>query len=181
MLMMIFTMYFSGGMIPDYILRNNWLHLGNDRLVLILPALVSTYNLIVMRTGFAAIPDSLEESARIDGASEFTILMRIIIPVALPCMAVIILFYAVSYWNSWFEASIYLTDRKKYPLQVILREILIVNSTTEMQVGESGNAQAIGESIKYATIMVATVPILLIYPFLQKYFVKGIMVGAVKG
>ena len=181
MLMMIFTMYFSGGMIPDYILRNNWLHLGNNRLVLILPALVSTYNLIVMRTGFAAIPDSLEESARIDGASEFTILMRIIIPVALPCMAVIILFYAVSYWNSWFEASIYLTDRKKYPLQVILREILIVNSTTEMQVGESGNAQAIGESIKYATIMVATVPILLIYPFLQKYFVKGIMVGAVKG
>ena len=181
MLMMIFTMYFSGGMIPDYILRNNWLHLGNNRLVLILPALVSTYNLIVMRTGFAAIPDSLEESARIDGASEFTILMRIIIPVALPCMAVIILFYAVSYWNSWFEASIYLTDRKKYPLQVILREILIVNSTTEMQEGESGNAQAIGESIKYATIMVATVPILLIYPFLQKYFVKGIMVGAVKG
>ncbi len=181
MFLMIFTMYFSGGMIPNYILLNNWLHLGNNRLVLILPALVTTYNLIVMRTGFEAIPDSLEESAKIDGATEVTILFRIIIPVALPSMAVIILFYAVSYWNSWFEASIYLTDRAKYPLQVILREILIVNSTSEMQVGEIGNAVAIGESIKYATIMVATIPILLIYPFVQKYFVKGLMVGAVKG
>ena len=181
MFLMIFTMYFSGGLIPNYILLNNWLHLGNNRLVLILPALVTTYNLIVMRTGFEAIPDSLEESAKIDGARDLTILLKIIIPVALPSMAVIILFYAVSYWNAWFEASIYLTDRAKYPLQVILREILIINSTSEMTAGESGNAVAIGESIKYATIMVATVPILLIYPFVQKYFVKGVMVGAVKG
>ena len=181
MFLMIFTMYFSGGLIPNYILLNNWLHLGNNRLVLILPALVTTYNLIVMRTGFEAIPDSLEESAKIDGAKDLTILLKIIIPVALPSMAVIILFYAVSYWNAWFEASIYLTDRAKYPLQVILREILIINSTSEMTAGESGNAVAIEESIKYATIMVATVPILLIYPFVQKYFVKGVMVGAVKG
>ena len=181
MFMMIFTMYFSGGMIPQYILLNNWLHLRDNRLVLILPALVTTYNLIVMRTGFAAIPDSLEESAKIDGATDFTILFKIIIPVALPSMAVIILFYAVSYWNAWFEASIYLTDRAKYPLQVILREILIINSTAAMEAGESGNSAAIAESIKYATIMVATIPILLIYPFVQKYFVKGVMVGAVKG
>lgn len=181
MFMMIFTMYFSGGLIPSYILCNNWLHLGNNRLVLILPSLVTTYNLIVMRTGFESIPDSLEESAKIDGASDLKILFRIIIPVALPSMAVIILFYAVGYWNAWFEASIYLTDRSKYPLQVILREILIVNSTSGMTAGESGDIEAIGESIKYVTIMVATVPILIVYPFVQKYFVKGAMIGAVKG
>lgn len=181
MFMMIFTMYFNGGMIPTYIMNNNWLHLGNNRLVLILPALVTTYNLIVMRTGFESIPYSLEESAKLDGAKDITILFKIIIPVALPSMAVIILFYAVSYWNAWFDASIYLTDRSKYPLQVILREILIMNSTSEMGAGEGGDAAAIAESIKYATIMVATVPILMIYPFVQKYFVKGAMVGAVKG
>ena len=181
MFMMIFTMYFSGGMIPTYILNNNWLHLGNNRLVLILPALVTTYNLIILRTGFEAIPDSLEESAKLDGAKDITILFKIIIPVAMPSISFIILYYAVGYWNSWFEASIYLTDRSKYPLQVILREILIMNSTSEMGVGEGGDAAAIAESIKYATVMVATVPILCIYPFLQKYFVKGTMIGAVKG
>lgn len=181
MFIMVFTMYFSGGMIPTYILNNNWLHLGNNRAVLILPVLVTTYNMVVMRSGFEAIPYSLEESAKIDGANDILILFKIIIPVALPSMAVIILFYAVGYWNSWFQASIYLTDRAKYPLQVILREILIMNSTSEMGVGESGDAAAIAESIKYATIMVATVPILCIYPFIQKYFVKGTMVGAVKG
>ena len=181
MFMMIFTMYFSGGMIPTYILNNNWLHLGNNRLVLILPALVTTYNLIILRTGFEAIPDSLEESAKLDGAKDITILFKIIIPVAMPSIAVIILYYAVGYWNSWFEASIYMTDRSKYPLQVILREILIMNNTAEMGAGEGGNAVAIAESIKYATVMVATVPILCIYPFLQKYFVKGTMIGAVKG
>ncbi len=180
-LLIIFTMYFSGGIIPRYILINNWLSLGNNRLVLILPNLVTTYNLIVMRTGFEAIPDSLEESAKLDGASELQILFRIIMPVALPSMAVIILFYAVSYWNAWFDACIFITEREKYPLQVILREILIVNSTSEMTVGETGDLEAIGESIKYATIMVSTIPILFVYPFVQKYFVKGMTVGAVKG
>ncbi len=180
-LLIIFTMYFSGGIIPRYILINNWLDLGNNRLVLILPNLVTTYNLIVMRTGFEAIPVSLEESAKLDGASELKILFKIIIPVALPSMAVIILFYAVSYWNAWFDACIFITDREKYPLQVILREILIVNSTSEMTAGESGDLEAIGESIKYATIMVSTLPILFVYPFVQKYFVKGMTVGAVKG
>ncbi len=180
-LLIIFTMYFSGGIIPRYLLLNNWLHLGNSRLVLILPSLISTYNLIVMRTGFEAIPDSLEESAKLDGASAFQILFRIIIPVALPSMAVIILFYAVGYWNAWFDACIFITDRTKYPLQVILREILIINSTSEMTAGVAGDTAAIAESIKYATIMVSTIPILLVYPFVQKYFVKGVMIGAVKG
>lgn len=180
-LFILFTMYFSGGMIPRYLLINNTLGLGNSIWVLILPHLVTTYNLVVMRTGFEAIPDSLEESAQIDGASHFTILFRIIIPVALPSMAVVILFYAVSYWNAWFDACIFINERDKFPLQVILREILLQNSTESMSGGEGGDKAAIAESIRYATIMVATVPVLVIYPFVQKYFVKGAMVGAVKG
>ena len=181
MFMMVFTMYFSGGMIPSYLLNNNWLHLGNNRLVLILPVLISTYNLIVMRTGFEAVPDSLEESAKIDGATDFQVLFKIFIPVALPSMAVVILFYAVGYWNSWFNAVIYLKDRSMYPISVIIREILILNSNSEMLIGQTGDVAPIAESIKYATIMVATVPILIVYPYLQKYFVKGTTVGAVKG
>ncbi len=181
MIMMTITMYFSGGIIPTYILNNNWLHLGNNRLVLILPGLVATYNMVILRTGLQAVPDSLEESARIDGANEFQILFRVVLPCVLPALAVIILYYAVGYWNAWFNAAIYLRDRTKYPLQLILREILIQNSTNDMTVGEAGDLAAIAESIKYATIMVATVPILCIYPFVQKYFVKGTMIGAVKG
>ena len=181
MFMMVFTMYFSGGMIPRYLLLNNTLHLGNNIWILILPNLVTTYNLIVMRTGFEAIPDSLEESAQMDGANHFTILFKIIIPIALPSMAIIILFYAVSYWNAWFDASIFINQRDKLPLQVILREILLQNSEESMMGGADGDKAAIAESIRYATMMVATVPILVIYPFVQKYFVKGAMVGAVKG
>ena len=181
MIMMVITMYFSGGMIPSYILNNNWLHLGNNRLVLILPSLVTTFNMVLMRTGFEAVPDSLEESAKIDGASDFQVLFKIIIPVALPAMAVVTLYYAVSHWNSWFGAAIYLKDRAKFPLQLILREILLQNATSDMAAGVEGDALAIAESIKYATIMVATIPILCIYPFVQKYFVKGAMIGAVKG
>lgn len=181
MIMMVVTMYFNGGIIPTYILNNNWLHLGNNRAVLVLPLLVATYNMVILRTGLEAVPDSLEESARIDGANEFQILFRVVLPCALPALAVVLLYYAVSYWNAWFDAAIYMRDRAKYPLQLILREILIQNSTEAMMAGESGDMLAIAESIKYATIMVATVPILCIYPFVQKYFVKGAMVGAVKG
>ena len=181
MIMMVITMYFSGGIIPTYILNNSWLHLGNNRAVLVLPALVATYNMVILRTGIESIPSSLEESARIDGANEFQILFRIVVPCAMPSLAVVILYYAVSYWNAWFDAAIYLRDRAKYPLQLILREILIYNSTDVMTAGDGGDMQAIAESIKYATIMVATIPILCVYPFVQKYFVKGVMVGAVKG
>lgn len=181
MIMMMITMYYGGGMIPTYIVNNNLLHLGNNRAVLILPALVATYNMVLMRTGLEAVPESLGESARIDGASEFKILFRVILPCALPALAVILLYYAVGYWNAWFGAAIYLRDRAKYPLQLFLREILIQNSTESMQAGDSGDLTAIAESIKYATAMVATVPILCIYPFVQKYFVKGAMIGAVKG
>ena len=176
MFMIIFTMYFGGGIIPTYLLTNNTLNMGNTTAVLIIPVLINTYNMILMRTGFEGIPDSLEESAQIDGAGHFRILFQITIPCALPTMAVIILYYAVAYWNEWFRASIYITDRSKLPLQVILREILNVAASS----GDAADAVAIAESIRYASIIVATVPILCVYPFIQKYFVNGVMIGAVK-
>ncbi len=182
MLVIVFTMFFSGGLIPMYLLVNNWLDLGNSLLALIIPGLISTWNLIILRTSFEAIPDGLIESARMDGAQDFTILFRIVLPLSLPVMAVMVLFYGVSHWNSWFSAMIYLRDRELFPLQLILREILIQNSTAYMSGDASASdVEAVGESIKYATIIVATLPILAVYPFLQKYFVKGVMIGSIKG
>lgn len=181
-ILIIFTMYFSGGMIPGYLLTYKVLHLGDMLWALILPGAISTYNLIIMRTNFMAIPDSLEESAKIDGANDIIILFRIILPLSLPILAVMTLFYGVGHWNSWFNAMLFIRTRTKYPLQLVLREILLLNSTESMM-GDTASADKfnIGESIKYATIIVATVPILVVYPFIQKYFVKGMMIGAVKG
>ncbi len=179
-LMMVFTMYFSGGMIPSYLLVYKYLHLGDTLWALIIPTAISTYNLIIMKTNFEAIPDSIEESAKIDAANDVVIFARIIMPLSMPIIAVMILFYGVSHWNSWFNAMIYLRTRTKFPLQLILREILLMDSTDSMS-GSDADSYAIAETIKYATIMVATVPILCVYPFIQKYFVKGIMIGAVKG
>jgi len=178
-----FTMFFSGGMIPTYLVIKD-LGLLNTRWAIILPSALSTYNMIIMRTGFAGIPDSLEESAKIDGAGHLTILFKIVVPLAKPTMAVILLYYAVSMWNSWFGAMIYLQKRRDLqPLQLILRGILIENDTSNMQDAAqmNGDAESISETIKYAVIVVSTLPILMVYPFLQKYFVKGIMIGAVKG
>lgn len=182
LVLIVFTMYFQGGMIPRYLLIYDTLNLGDSLLALIIPQAISTYNLIVMRTSFLGVPDSLEESAKIDGANDFVILFRIILPVSMSVVAVMILFYGVTHWNAWFDAMIFLRDRKRYPLQLILREILILNSTETMAVESADvNNMAVGESIKYATIMVATLPVLAVYPFLQKYFVKGVMIGAIKG
>lgn len=178
----VFTMYFSGGMIPRYIVINNYLHLGNSLWALILPGLVSTWNLIVMRTAFFGVPESIEESARLDGANDFVILFRVILPTIMSTVAVIILFYAVGHWNAWFDAALFLRKKEKYPLQLVLREILILSSTESMTNDvDFVDKEAIGESIKYATIIVTTLPVICIYPFLQKYFVKGVMIGAVKG
>jgi putative aldouronate transport system permease protein len=180
MFMIVFTMFFEGGLIPLYLLVNE-LGMLNTRWALIFPTAISAFNLIIMRTAFQGIPDSLEESARIDGANDFTILFRIILPLSMPVVAVMILFYGVYHWNSWFPAMIYLQDRALFPLQLILREILIANSTDNMMTGVgSADAMPIGETIKYATIIVATVPILMLYPFMQKYFVKGVMIGGIK-
>lgn len=180
--MMIFTMYFSGGMIPTYLIVFKTLKLGDSIWALILPTLISTYNLLIMKTNFESIPYSIEESAKVDGASEFVILFRIILPLSVPIIAVMLLFYGVAHWNSWFDALIYIRTRSKYPLQLVLREILLMNASESMVSATAGvEKYNIGESIKYATIMVATIPILCVYPFIQKYFVKGIMIGAVKG
>lgn len=177
----IITMFFDGGLIPTYLLIKS-LHLVNTPWVLIVSGLISTWNLIVMRTNFDAIPESLIESATIDGANEFTILFRIILPLSLPIIAVMILYYGVAHWNEWFNAMIYLRTRDLYPLQLVLREILLVNDTNSMMMDVGQNdRQSISETIKYATIMAATLPILCVYPFMQKYFVKGVMIGAVKG
>lgn len=181
-ILVVVTMFFSGGLIPTF-LQVKALGLYGSRLAVILPILVNTYNLIVLRTAFSGFPDALEEAAKIDGANDFRILFQLVIPLTKPTMAVVLLFYAVARWNDWFQASIYLTERSKYPLQLYLREVLINSSTDSMSGGASTgqDALATSESIKYATVMVSTLPILAIYPFLQKYFVKGIMVGAVKG
>ena len=175
-----FTMYFSGGIIPFYFTVKD-LGLDGSLWSLILPTAISTYNLIIMRTAFAAIPDSLEESAKIDGARHFTILFRIMLPLCIPTVAVLILYYAVGYWNSWFNASLFLTDRGTFPLQLILREIILYNTGDASSAAASVDKEDISETLQYATIIVSTVPILCIYPFLQKYFAKGVMVGAIKG
>ena len=174
-----FTMFFSGGLIPFY-LQVKGLGLLNTRWSLILPTLMSTYNLIVLRTAFASVPASLEEAAKIDGANDFTVLFRVIVPLSIPSLAVIVLFYAVSYWNAWFYAMVFLRKRELYPLQLILREILIMSSADSMVDMDINDRAIVSQTIKYATIIVSTLPILVVYPFLQKYFVQGMMVGAVK-
>lgn len=176
-LMFIFTMYFSGGLIPTYLLMDQ-LNLIDNRLGLILPVAVSTYNLLIMITGFQGISAALEESAKMDGASHWTILFRIIIPLAKPTIMVIMLYYAVGHWNAWFRAMIYIRDTNKMPLQLFLRNIL-----TRSQLGAmsgSSDIEDVGMTIKYATIVVSTVPILFVYPLIQKHFVQGVMIGAIK-
>ncbi len=183
MVLVMLTMFFSGGLIPFYLVVSNMLHLNNSFWALILPTLINTYNLIIMKTSFSALPKSLEESAKLDGAGHITILLQIVIPLSMPVIAVMILYYAVGQWNSWFNANIFIKDRTKYPLQLVLREILIQNDTSTMTqgAGDASDQQSIGESVKYAVVVAASLPILVVYPFLQKYFVKGVMIGAVKG
>lgn len=178
-LFMLFTMYFSGGMIPAY-LNVKELGLYNSMWALILPGALSLYNAIITKTAIEGIPDSLSESAYLDGAGELTVLFRIIFPLLKPTIAVLILYYGVGLWNSWFSASIYIKDNTKLPLQNILRSIMIENSGLSVQEGDVV-ANSFTETIKYAVVIISTLPILCVYPFLQKYFAKGVMIGAVKG
>ena len=174
----VFTMYFSGGLIPNFLLVRA-LGIYNTRLSIILPGAIATWNLIVMKTSFQHIPDSLEESARIDGANDWIILFRIFLPVAKATIAVMTLFYAVGHWNSWFNAMIYLQDRGRYPLSLFLREILIAHSVSG-NVNPDADVFFLDEIIKYATIIISTVPILVAYPFAQRYFMTGVMLGSLK-
>lgn len=182
--LMVFTMFFSGGMVPTYLLIKN-LGMLNSMWALILPGAISVYNVLIMRTFFQnGIPYEVQEAAQIDGCSNISTLLRIILPLSMPIIAVMILFYSVGHWNAYFNAMIYLTDRDMWPLQLFLREILIQGQMQEMLgIGDESQARLVmeGEAIKYAAVIVANLPVLCLYPFLQKYFVKGVMIGAVKG
>ncbi|MBD5394926.1 MAG: carbohydrate ABC transporter permease [Lachnospiraceae bacterium] len=185
MFLITFTMLFSGGIIPLYLVVTQTLGWHDSRLAIIFPTCVSAFNLIIVRTAIASVPQSLEESARIDGAGRFTILFKIIVPLIKPTIATIILYYAVGHWNSWFHASIFLTTRDKFPLQLVLKEILVSgdmsSNATISSTDFAGDAILYKQIIKYCTIVLSSAPIFVFYPFIQKYFESGVMVGAVKG
>ena len=174
MLLLTFTMFFSGGTIPFYMNLRDLGMLGSFW-GLIIPFSMSVYNMIILRTSIEGLPNGLIEAATIDGAGHFTVLFKIVLPLIKATLAVLVLYYGVAHWNSWFWAVRVIADKSQLPLAVILREILIENDTASMDGG-----QVAAENIKYATIMVSTVPILCIYPFIQKYFTQGVMIGAIK-
>ena len=176
-----FTMFFSGGIIPAY-LNIRSLGLYNSLLALILPGAMSIFNAIICKTAIEAIPESLHESAHIDGANDIIILFRIVVPLIMPTIAVLLLYYGVGHWNSWFPASLYIQDNDKLPIQNVLRAVLIANSNIlNSAASDADQINQFAETIKYAAIVIGTAPVLCVYPFLQKYFVKGVMIGAVKG
>ena len=181
LLMIIFTMYFSGGLIPEYILAKN-LNIINTVWSLVLPGAISAYNLIVLKSFFNSLPESLEESAILDGCNDIGVLFRIVLPLSKPVLATLSLFYAVGKWNSFMDALFYITDTKLYPLQLKLYQIIVNSQGIDASIGENNMSQnVLPESLEAACVIFATVPIILVYPWLQKYFVTGIMVGSVKG
>ncbi|MBQ6290522.1 carbohydrate ABC transporter permease [Clostridiales bacterium FE2011] len=182
--MVIISMFFSGGMIPGYIIIANVLNLKNTFWAVLLPGAISSYNLMIVKNFFQGIPQELEESAAIDGSTDIGILWKIVLPLSLPVLATFGLFYAVGHWNAYFGAMIYMTGAKeKWPLQVLLRELIILanGSAGDITNMDPEFIQPPEQSVKMAVIVVSTVPIMCVYPFLQKYFVKGVMVGALKG
>lgn len=183
MFLFTFTMFFSGGMIPNYILMKN-LNILDTRLVIIVPGLIAVYNMILARTFLQNIPHELFEAAEVDGCSDARYFVTMVLPLSKACMAVLALYYAVGHWNSYFNAFLYLNDRNLYPLSLFLREILISNQMTEaMDIDPEllEKKQGLADVLKYSLIVVSTVPILCAYPFVQKYFVKGVMIGSLKG
>jgi ABC-type glycerol-3-phosphate transport system permease component len=179
-----FTLIFSGGLIPTYLLVRN-LGLLDSRLALLIPSAINVFNVIVMMSFFrSSIPDELLDSAKMDGCSNFRFLLRIVIPLSGAVIAVITLFYAVDHWNSYFEALLYLSDKNKYPLQLFLRNILVLNTVFDFakeDVRGDSSRMYLSELMKYSLIIISTLPLLIIYPFVQKHFVKGVMIGSLKG
>ena len=179
--MLMFTMYFSAGLIPEYLLMKD-LHLLNTFWVLVLPLAFSPYNMLIMKTFFlSTIPDSLEESAFLDGATDFQTLIKIILPLSTPIIATLSLFYAVGRWNAYADAQYYITTKALQPIQYLLRNMVLSSASDAITLSEGMATQSTPEVLQSAMVMFATLPILCIYPFVQKYFVKGIMIGAVKG
>ncbi|WP_341280819.1 carbohydrate ABC transporter permease [Paenibacillus sp. FSL H8-0537] len=173
-----FTMFFGGGMIPSFLLIQN-LGLVDTRLAMIIPGAISTFYFLIMKTSFESIPISLIESAKLDGANDFLILFRIVLPLSKSILAVMSLYYAVDHWNDYVGPMLYLRSQELYPIQIVMRDILISSSTESMGAGVD-TGFAIGENIKYATIIISTLPIMLVYPFIQRFFVQGALIGAVK-
>ncbi len=184
MMLFSFTMIFSGGMIPTYMLMSN-LHLLNTVWAMVIPGAVSVYNMIITRTFFRSnIPKELLEASQIDGCSDFGFFVRMVLPLSKAIIAVITLYYAIAHWNDYFNAFLYLTNKKLFPLQIILREILIVNQVNSDMIMDAELMEAkegLSELLKYSLIVVSVVPVLIIYPFVQRYFVKGVMIGSIKG
>lgn len=177
--LVVFSMLFSGGMIPTFLVVKAF-GLIDSYWSLILPVAINAFNLIIMRNFFQALPDSLEESAKMDGCTDLGVFWKIMLPLALPSIATISLFYAVTYWNTYMTAILYINDSTKWPIQVLLRQIVIVSSGIQAE-GSSVDVIPPAQTIKMAVIVIATVPMLIAYPFVQKYFVKGALVGSVKG
>ena len=177
-----FTMFFGGGMIPTYLVIQAY-GMVDTFWVMVIPTAISTWNMIIMRTFFQSIPDALEEAAIIDGCNDIQVLLRIILPLSSASIMTIGLFYAVDHWNRFMQGLIYLRDANRYPLQLILRQIVLQNQVNDLlsEGVSSDGTRLMAETVKYATIVVAVVPILCVYPFIQKYFVKGVMVGSIKG
>ncbi|WP_028547341.1 carbohydrate ABC transporter permease [Paenibacillus sp. UNC451MF] len=181
MVLFVFTMMFSGGIIPNYLLMKN-LGLINSLWSLILPATISVFNLLVIKSYYESLPEALEDSAKIDGARTFTILFRIILPLSGPVIATIALFYAVYYWNDFFNPMLYINDPSLKPLQLYLRDIVMdADSSSALNKSVDDLMNVSPEGVRAATVVASTVPILLVYPFLQKYFIKGVLIGSVKG
>lgn len=176
------TLFFSGGMIPLYLTVKQF-ELMDTIWALIIPGAINTYNMMIMRSAFASVPSTLYEAAYLDGASHPRILTQIYIPLSGATLAVMVLYYAVGHWNSWFNASIYISDTTKYPLQLVLRQILMLNQNQDLKasVTDNGELAKYADQVKYALIVVSSAPILMLYPFLQRFFTKGVMVGALKG
>ncbi|MCK0471764.1 carbohydrate ABC transporter permease [Halalkalibacter sp. APA_J-10(15)] len=184
MIMFVFTMFFSGGLIPTYLIVQN-LGMVNTMWAMIIPKAVAIWNIIVARTFFqATIPNEMLEAAKVDGCSNTKFFLKIVLPLSKPIIAVMVLFYAVGHWNSYFDALVYLNNESLYPLQLILRNILIQNEAAATMVSDLDSVaaqQRIADLIKYGVIIVGSLPLLIVYPFIQKYFVQGVMIGGIKG
>jgi putative aldouronate transport system permease protein len=181
MLLFIFTMMFNGGIIPNYLLMKQ-LHLINSLWSIMLPALISVFNMLVIKSYYESLPEALEESAKMDGARNFTILFRIIIPLSVPVIATIALFYAVYFWNDYFHPMLYINDAGLKPLQLYLRDIVMdADSSNAVNKSVDDMMNASPEGIRAATVIASIIPMLLVYPYLQKHFVKGVLIGSVKG
>ncbi|MCR8631692.1 carbohydrate ABC transporter permease [Paenibacillus radicis (ex Xue et al. 2023)] len=181
--LIILTMFFHGGIIPNYLVVNN-LGLLDSMWAILLPPAINVWYMIMMRTFFSGIPNELHESAFIDGANDVHIFLRIVLPLSMPVLATMTMFYAVWHWNSFFPAMIYLNDQKLFPVQIIMRKIVVAGQMGNQSMAASGSELTVlvsAENIKYAVIIITIFPILAIYPFIQKYFVKGVMVGSLKG